>query len=157
LGSNGIQGLSKHDGRRNNRPFRILYATITSMIAGLPLRLASRPRFRGDVGVRPLLLIIWDELEAQSLLGVEGFAEGLRHFLSEKQQIREIPKGQRFVGRPALEKLFSRRSMSKQSRGQLMTKAVGDYGYSQMALASFLNLHYSTISRMLDRESRSKG
>jgi hypothetical protein len=28
--------------RRNNRPFRIIYVTITSMIAGLPLRLASR-------------------------------------------------------------------------------------------------------------------
>jgi hypothetical protein len=31
--------------RRHNRPFGIIYVTITSMIAGLPLRLASRPRF----------------------------------------------------------------------------------------------------------------
>ena len=31
--------------RGNNRPFRVTYATITSMIAGLPLWLASRPRF----------------------------------------------------------------------------------------------------------------
>ena len=30
---------------RNNRPFYLIYATITSMIAGLSLRLASRPRF----------------------------------------------------------------------------------------------------------------
>lgn len=49
---------------------------------------------------------IWEELEAQSLLGVEEFAEGLRHLLTEKQQVREIPKGQRFAGRPTLEKLF---------------------------------------------------
>jgi putative transposase len=92
---------------------------------------------------------IWDELEAQSLLGEEGFAEGLRHFVSEKQQIREIPKGQRFAGRPTLEKLFSQRSMGKQSRDQLIAKAVDDYGYSQMELASFLDLHYSTVSRIL--------
>ncbi|MEX0803523.1 MAG: addiction module toxin RelE, partial [Candidatus Binatia bacterium] len=92
---------------------------------------------------------IWDKLEAQSLLGDEGFAEALRHFVTEKQQIREIPKGQRFAGRPTLEKLFSQRSMGKQSRDQLITKAVGDYGYSQMELASFLDLHYSTISRIL--------
>jgi hypothetical protein len=36
--------------RRNNRPFRVIYATITSMIAGLPLRLASRPRFSASCG-----------------------------------------------------------------------------------------------------------
>jgi len=82
-------------------------------------------------------------------VGVEGFAEGLRHLVTEKQQIREIPKGQRFAGRPTLKKLFSQRSMGKQSRDQLITKAVGDYGYSEMELASFLNLHYSTISRIL--------
>jgi putative transposase len=92
---------------------------------------------------------IWDNLEAQSLLGVEGFAEGLRHLVTEKQQIREIPKGQRFVGRPTLEKLFSRRSRGKTSRNQLIAKAVAHYGYSQMDLASFLGLHYSTISQIL--------
>ena len=59
---------------------------------------------------------IWDDLQAQSLLGVEGFAEGLRHLVTEKQQIREIAKGQRFVGRPSLEKLFSQRSRGKASR-----------------------------------------
>src|SRR5438105_2218990 len=92
---------------------------------------------------------IWDNLEAQSLLGVEGFGEGLRHLVTEKQQISEIPKGQRFVGRPTLHKLFSQRSRGKTSRDRLIAKAVTDYGYSQMELASFLGLHYSTISRIL--------
>src|SRR5262245_20394929 len=92
---------------------------------------------------------IWDDLEAQSLLGVEGFAVGLRHLVTEKQQIREIPKGQRFVGRPTMEKLFSQKSRSKTSRDRLIAKAVTEYGYSQMDLASFLGLHYSTVSRIL--------
>jgi putative transposase len=92
---------------------------------------------------------IWADLEAQSLLGVEGFAEGLRHLVTEKHQLREIPKGQRFVGRPTLEKLFSRRRRGKASRDQLIAEAVTHYGYSQMELASFLDLHYSTISRIL--------
>ena len=94
-------------------------------------------------------LSIWDNLEAQSLLGVEGFADGLRHLVAKKQQIREIPRGQRFVGRPTLEKLFSQRSRGKTSRNQLIAKAVDYYGYSQMDLASFLGLHYSTISQIL--------
>jgi putative transposase len=60
---------------------------------------------------------IWDDLQAQSLLEVEGFAEGLRHLVIEKQQIREIPKGQRFAGRPTLEKLFARSSGKKDACG----------------------------------------
>src|SRR4029077_8009787 len=92
---------------------------------------------------------IWDDLEAQSLLGVEGFAEGLRHLVTERQQIREIPKGQRFVGRPSLEKLFSQRSPGKASRDLLIAEAVTAHGYSQMEVANFLRLHYSTISRIL--------
>ena len=98
---------------------------------------------------------IWQELEAQSLLGVEGFADGLRRLVTEKQQIREIPKGQRFVGRPSLEKLFSQKSRVKASRDRLIVKAVTQYGYSQMDVANFLALHYSTVSRIVagaDRE-----
>ena len=92
---------------------------------------------------------IWEELEAQSLLGVEGFAEGLRHLVAEKQQMREIPKGQRFAGRPTLEKLFPRRISDRTARDQLIEKAVNEFGYSQMEVAAFLDLHYSTISRIL--------
>ena len=91
---------------------------------------------------------IWDNLKAPSLLGVEEFAEGLRNLVTEKQQIREILKGQRFVGRPSLEKLFSH-SPSKASRDRLITEAVTAHGYSQMEVASFLSLHYSTISRIV--------
>lgn len=92
---------------------------------------------------------IWDELEAQSLLGVEGFAEGLRHHVTGKRKIREIPKGQRYAGRPALAKLFPQTSRQKKSRDPLIAKAVTDYGYSQMELANHLDLHYSTISRIV--------
>jgi putative transposase len=97
---------------------------------------------------------IWENLQAQSLLGVEGFAEGLRHLVTEKQQIREIPKGQRFVGRPTLEKLFSQKSPGKAFRDRLIAEAVTAHGYSQMEVASFLGLHYSTISRILAVDKR---
>jgi hypothetical protein len=97
---------------------------------------------------------IWESLQAQSLLGVEGFAEGLRHLVVEKQQIREIPKGQRFVGRPSLEKLFSTRSPGKASRNRLVAEAITAHGYSEMEVASFLGLHYSTISRILTTDKR---
>jgi transcriptional regulator with XRE-family HTH domain len=48
-----------------------------------------------------------------------------------------------------LKKLFSQRSRGKTSRDRLIARAVTEYGYSQIDLASFLGLHYSTISRIL--------
>jgi hypothetical protein len=39
-------------------------------------------------------------------LGVEGFAEALLDHVTGKREIREIPKGQRFLGRAALDRLF---------------------------------------------------
>lgn len=91
---------------------------------------------------------LWDDLQAQSLLGAEGFAETFRHLLADKRQIQEIPKGQRFAARPSLEKLFAHHR-GKRSRDELIGKAVTRYGYSQTELAHFLGLHYSTISRIL--------
>jgi REP-associated tyrosine transposase len=91
---------------------------------------------------------LWDDLKAQSLLGVEGFAETFRSLLAEKRQAQEIPKGQRFAGRPSLAKLFSQRR-GKRMRDELIAQAVTRHGYSQVELARFLGLHYSTISRIL--------
>ncbi len=112
-------------------------------------RVAAQEKYRDFVQDGIGSRSIWEELEAQSLLGIEGFAEGLRHLFAEKQQVREIPKRQRFAGRPALEKLFAPRASDKRTRDQLIEKAVVRFGYSQMELASFLDLHYSTISRIL--------
>ena len=49
----------------------------------------------------------------------------------------------------------------KQREIKLIENAVSDFGYSQMELAIFLTLHYSTISRILtatsDRKSKDPG
>ncbi|HTN71537.1 MAG TPA: transposase [Methylomirabilota bacterium] len=92
---------------------------------------------------------IWDELEGQSLLGVDGFAEGLLEHVKGKKQIREIPKGQRYVARPSLQNLFKTVGNRKSSRNRLMTEAVNRHGYSQIEVADFLGLHYSTVSRLM--------
>ena len=48
-----------------------------------------------------------------------------------------------------MEKLLSQRSRGKASRDRLIAEGVTAHGYSQMEVASFLRLHYSTISRIL--------
>ena len=92
---------------------------------------------------------IWEQLEAQVLLGVEGFAEALRGHVTGKQTIREIPKGQRLLGRPGLKKLMEGVGKDKAKRDRLIAKAVTAHGYSQMEVAQHLKLHYSTISRLI--------
>jgi hypothetical protein len=72
-----------------------------------------------------------NDLEAQNLLGVEGFADGLRHLVTKKQPMREIPKGQRSIRRPTLDRLFAQRSHGKTSRDRLIAVAVTEYGYGQ--------------------------
>jgi len=92
---------------------------------------------------------IWENLEAQSLLGLEGFADALRGHVTGKEKIREIPKGQRLMGRTSLKKLFDKAGKEKAVRDRLISQAVNQHGYSQMEVARHLKLHYSTVSRLI--------
>jgi putative transposase len=99
---------------------------------------------------------IWEDLEAQSLLGLEDFAEALRSHVMGKQAVREIPKEQRLLGRPSLRNLFDEASKGKAARDRLILRAVNQYGYSQMEVARHLKLHYSTVSRMMKSINKAK-
>jgi REP element-mobilizing transposase RayT len=94
---------------------------------------------------------IWENLEAQSLLGLEGFADALRGHVTGKETVREIPKGQRLIGRASLKKLFDKAGKEKAIRDRLIVQAVNQHGYSQMEVARHLKLHYSTVSRLIKR------
>ena len=88
-------------------------------------------------------------MEAQSLLGVEGFAEALKDHVTGKRTVREIPKGQRLIGRVSLDKLFEKAGKTKARRDRLIAEAVNEHGYSQVEVARHLHLHYSSISRLM--------
>ena len=94
---------------------------------------------------------IWEHLEAQSLLGEEGFAEALKAHVRGYEMIEEIPRGQRLLGRPTLKSLFTGKAETKSRRDRMIVKAVNDYGYSQVEVARQLKLHYSTLSRIVKR------
>jgi hypothetical protein len=92
---------------------------------------------------------IWEHLEAQSLLGEEGFAEALKGHVRGYERIQEIPRGQRLIGRPSLHSLFAAKSHTRPARDRLIVKAVNEHGYSQVEVARHLKLHYSTLSRII--------
>ncbi len=92
---------------------------------------------------------IWERLEAQSLLGEEGFAEGLKGYVKGYETIQEIPRGQRLIGRPSLKQIFGTERSGQSQRDRLIERAVNEHGYSQIEVARHLELHYSTLSRIM--------
>jgi REP-associated tyrosine transposase len=93
----------------------------------------------------------WKKLVGQCLLGDERFLEKLSPFLKEKAALTEIPRAQRFAVRPSLDRLLSRaRSTSKRDRA--IARAHLEHGYSQQEIAAHVGLHYSTVSRIVQRE-----
>jgi REP element-mobilizing transposase RayT len=94
---------------------------------------------------------IWEHLEAQSLLGEEGFAEALKGHVRGYEKIQEIPRGQRLIGRPTLQRLFGVKNQQRSKRDRIIAKAVKEHGYSQVEVARHVKLHYSTLSRIVKR------
>lgn len=52
---------------------------------------------------------IWRGLKGQSILGEVDFVKGLISHIKKHQNIPEIPKSQRYVNRPSLDKIFSQK------------------------------------------------
>ena len=111
-------------------------------------RSAAQEKYREYVSDGIGKATIWENLEAQSLLGLEGFAEALKDHVAGKQKLREVPKAQRLMGRVSLKKLFEE-SEGKAKRDRRIMEAVYKHGYSQIEVARHLKLHYSTISRLI--------
>ena len=98
---------------------------------------------------------IWKEVRGQSLLGKEDFVDSLLGIVKGHEEIQEIPRSQRYLSRPDLDKLFSRIFIS--NRGDLITaikNAVYEYGYTQKQIADHLGIHYSTVSRMVNAKNK---
>jgi REP element-mobilizing transposase RayT len=60
----------------------------------------------------------------------------------------EIPRAQRFAGRPTLDDLFAGVA-SKAERNACAVVAVYEHGYAIREVAAFLGCHYATVSRVL--------
>jgi len=98
---------------------------------------------------------IWAQVKGQSLLGGEAFLRRLLPYLRGREEVKEFPRSQRYVSRPSLAKLFPARVVkAKARRNRTIAAAVERFGYTQKAVADFLGLHYSTISRLVSGPKR---
>lgn len=90
----------------------------------------------------------WEELQAQVLLGKEGFIDKFKDLLSDKEQVKEIPRTQRYVRRPGLSKIFQE-GETKSRRNRHIHTAHVKYGYTLKDIADHLSIHYTTVSKAM--------
>ena len=99
---------------------------------------------------------IWKKVKGQSILGEENFIDQFLGHVRGYEEIKEIPRGQRYLGRPGLGNMFSENIVrDRKKRDERVAQAVGEWGYSQREVADYLRLHYSTLSRILKERERS--
>jgi len=98
---------------------------------------------------------IWKAVRAQSVLGEEEFVATLTDYLRGKKDISELPKSQRYIDRPSLEKIFSKSVLKDISkRDRKISEAVQRHGYRQREVADYLEMHFTSISRILREKGK---
>ncbi|MEW6571479.1 MAG: hypothetical protein AB1390_09940 [Nitrospirota bacterium] len=84
------------------------------------------------------------------MLGEDSFIEKFKDLLRNKEEIKEIPRKQRYAGRPNLKEILKRRSSrGKTGRNQGIYDAHMRYGYILKEIADHLEIHYTTISKVI--------
>ena len=71
-------------------------------------------------------------------------------YLRGKRDIPELSKIQRYADRPSLTQIFSGRIVQDiGKRNEKIQEAVQQYGYRQREVADYLDMHFTSISRIL--------
>lgn len=95
----------------------------------------------------------WEQVRGQVVLGAEAFVAELQPLLASTKASKEIPQAQRLPQRPALEQLVSPgQRQTRSQRDRAIGVAHGEHGYSLSAIGRQLGLHYSTISKIVQKE-----
>ncbi len=92
----------------------------------------------------------WQKLVGQIVFGGADFVADIQSRLSDAREVGEIPRAQRFPGRPALEELFPKqKKQDKTVRNKLIKAAHMQHGYTLKEIADQLHIHYTTVSKVL--------
>ncbi|MEW6231763.1 MAG: hypothetical protein AB1566_05530 [Chloroflexota bacterium] len=97
----------------------------------------------------------WEELQGQMLLGEKGFVDKFKDLLADKEQVKEIPRPQRYVGKPSLIKLFKGID-TKAGRDRGIHDAHVKYGYTLKEIADHLRIQYTAISKVVSKRGWGK-
>jgi REP element-mobilizing transposase RayT len=93
----------------------------------------------------------WKDMRGEMLLGSRTFIEKHKKLITEKEEIKEIPKAQRYATRPLLDEIFKKAEQDKASIDRAIYNAYTAYGYRLKEIGDHLYVHYSTVSRAIKR------
>ena len=93
----------------------------------------------------------WKDMRGEMLLGSQTFIEKHKKLITEKEEIKEIPKAQRYATRPSLDEIFKKAEQDKASIDRAIYNAYTAYGYRLKEIGDHLDVHYSTVSRAIKR------
>ncbi|MBI3898731.1 MAG: transposase [Gammaproteobacteria bacterium] len=94
----------------------------------------------------------WGKLTAQIFLGPESFVKTIMRARQSAATLKEIPRRQRFAARPSLKVLFPASGFkNKAERDRAIHQAHREHGYTLTDIGRQLDLHYTTISKVVSR------
>lgn len=97
----------------------------------------------------------WETLKGQIFLGTEEFIKRLSGLLSEKENMKEVPKSQRYAARPSLSEIFKEKKWEERKvEDKTIYAAYVRHGYTLKEIAEHLGSHYATVSRAIKRVER---
>lgn len=89
----------------------------------------------------------WEQLRNQVFLGTDAFVERLQEGVEKDKDLSEIPKSQR-RGKPKPVAYYEKQEVG---RDEAIASAYRSGGYSMKELGDYFGLHYSRISRIVNR------
>lgn len=91
----------------------------------------------------------WDHLRGQVYLGDDPFVMAMKNLVRKSETLEEIPRIQRYAGRPELRELFQ--SRGRYERDGAIVAAHVQYGYTLSEIGRQLGIHYTTVSKIIKR------
>jgi len=98
----------------------------------------------------------WKDLKGRVILGKDSFIQKIEIYLKKKKKIKEIPRIERFATRPNLSEILSKTKDRKQRNEKIYTAHI-KYGYTLKEIADYLDIHYSTVSKIIKNEVKKRG
>jgi putative transposase len=95
----------------------------------------------------------WKDLKGRIILGRDDFVAKIRGLLGGKEEIKEIPRVERFATRPRLSQIFGERRDRRERDRRLYTAHI-TYGYTLKEIGDYLRIHYSTVSKAVKNLQR---